>query len=103
VHKKSLRCKCGGDVFVKFSSVQGSFVESKNGVFFEKNGKEKTKFICKKCGMDFYSSSVIQLIEKAQSSPEKTAKEIITEIKKLKTLSGISGEKGEKKYLSIFS
>jgi len=103
VHKVELRCKCGGDVFVKFSSIQGSFVESKNGICFEKDGKEKTKFICKKCGMDFYSSSVIELIEKAHSSPEKTAKEIITEIKKLKTLSGISGEKGEKKYLSIFS
>jgi len=103
VHKKSLRCKCGGDVFVKFSSIQGKIVEEKDGGFFESEGEKIEKLICKKCGMDFYSSSVIELIEKAQSSPEKTAKEIITEIKKLKTLSGISGEKGEKKYLSIFS
>ena len=103
MHKKSLRCKCGGDVFVKFSSVHGKIVQEKNGSHFERNGEESEKFICEKCGMDFYSSSIIELIEKAQSSPEKTEKKILSEIKKLKTISGISGEEERRKCFSVFS
>ena len=103
MHKKGLRCKCGGNVFVKFSSVQGRIVQEKNAYHFERDREEKEKFICKKCGMDFYSSSVIELIEKAQFSPEKTEKKILTEIKKLKTISGNSGEEERRKCLSVFS
>lgn len=103
MHKKFLRCKCGGSVFVKFSSVHGKIVQEKNGCHFESGGEEKEKFICKKCGMDFYSSSVIQLIEKAQLSPEKTSRIVLTEIKKLKTVSGNHGEEKRKKCLSVFS
>ena len=103
MHNKSLRCKCGGDVFVKFSSVQGRIIEGKNGCHFESEGEKTERYICKKCGMDFYTASVIQLIEKAQFSPEKTPKIVLKEIKRLKTVSGKSGEEVEKKSLYIFS
>ena len=103
MHNKSLRCKCGGDVFVKFSSGQGKIVKGKEGCFFESEEEEKEKLICKKCGMDFYSSSIIELIEKAQSSPEKAEKKILKEVKKFKTISGIPGQEDQKKFLSIVS
>lgn len=103
MHNKILKCKCGGDLFVNSSSVQGRVIEGKNGCHFESEGEKTERYICKKCGMDFYSSSVIELIKKAQSSPEKMEKEILKEIKKFKTISGIPGQEDQKKFLSIVS
>jgi len=53
--------------------------------------------------MDFYSSSVIQLIEKAQIAPEKSSEKTLREIRRIKKLPETSCENGNKKIISLIS